>query len=65
MDPLTVLSAALAAITAAITLATKIWDATPAAIQQAEASNWGKIITNITGFFVWVQTKFDTLLEKK
>jgi len=54
MDPL---SAALNVAYAALTLATKIWDATPTAIQAQNAADWGTFTHNIGGFIVAIQDK--------
>jgi hypothetical protein len=65
MDPLTLLSAALATATAALTLAGKVWDATPADVQKAEAANWGKLLNNLATFIIEIQTKINNLLATK
>jgi hypothetical protein len=57
MDPLTVTYAAIQLATAALTLATKVWDATPAADQAASAANYAQFNNNIGAFILAVQAK--------
>ncbi len=56
MDPLT---AAMNAVTATLTLATKVWDATPPAQQQAAAADWATFTHNIGQFFISIQAKIN------
>ncbi len=59
MDPLT---AAMNAVTACLLLATKVWDATPAAQQQAAAADWATFTHGIGEFFTAVQSKINAKL---
>jgi hypothetical protein len=56
MDPLT---ASLNLATAALALATKIWDATPAALQAQSAGDWAKFIHGLSAFILDIQAKID------
>jgi hypothetical protein len=47
MDPLAVLTEALALATACLTLATKIWDVTPRDLQVQGAADWAKFLHRI------------------
>lgn len=60
MDPLT---AALNLATAALALATKVWDATPQAQQQAAASDWATFTHNIGAFITSVQGKINAAVK--
>lgn len=60
MDPLT---AALNAVTAALTLASKVWDATPAAQQQAAAKDWADFTHNIGNFVTELQAKINASVK--
>lgn len=60
MDPLT---AALNLANAALVFATKVWDATPPAQQQAAASDWAKFTHNIGGFIVSIQDKINAAVK--
>jgi len=60
MDPLT---AALNLANAALILATKVWDATPAAQQTAAAADWATFTHNIGSFIVFVQGKLDAVVK--
>lgn len=60
MDPLT---AAMNAVTAALTLATKVWDATPLEQQRTAASDWAKFTHNIGSFFTSVQDKINAAVK--
>ena len=59
MDPLT---AAMNAVTAALTLATKVWDATPKDQQTAAAKDWATFTHNIGGFLTSVQDKINAVV---
>lgn len=54
MDPVT---AAMNAVTAALTLATKVWEATPPALQAQNAGDWAKFLHNTSEFFLLIQGK--------
>jgi hypothetical protein len=56
MDPLT---AALNAVTAALVLATKVWDATPSDAQRTGAADWAKFVHGVGDFFISVQAKIN------
>lgn len=59
MDPLT---ATMNAVAAALTLATKVWDATPAAQQQAAAADWAKVSHDALAFFTGLQDKINAAI---
>jgi hypothetical protein len=63
MDPLTVIAAALATATAALTLATKVWDATPTALQQQDAADWAKSVHNVASFINSIGDKINALVS--
>lgn len=58
MDPLT---AALNLAIAIVTLSTKIWEATPQALREAEAANWAKFAINIGNFITSIQDKINVV----
>lgn len=58
MDPLT---AALNLATVAVTLATKIWDATPEPLKAQESANWAQFIINIGSFINQAQAKINAM----
>lgn len=60
MDPLT---AALNAVTAALTLATKVWEATPVPQQQAAAQDWANFTHNIASFVTGLQAKIEAAVK--
>jgi hypothetical protein len=62
MDPLT---AALNAISVAITLASKVWDATPKEQQTVAAGDWAKFTHNIGAFLTSVQDKINAVAVAK
>jgi hypothetical protein len=61
-DPLT---AALNVAYAALTLATQVWNATPAAQQQAAASDWASFTHNIGSFIVSLQSQINKSVGSK
>ena len=58
MDPVT---AALNFATALVQIATKVWDATPKELQQAEAKNWAQFCINIGDFIIGLQPEIKKL----
>lgn len=58
MDPLT---ATMNAVVAALTLASKVWDATPHDQQVAAAGDWAKFTHNIGDFLVSLQNKINSI----
>lgn len=61
MDPLT---AALNLATAALALATKIWDATPPALQATSAGDWAISTHNVFAFLTSIQDKINAAVVK-
>lgn len=59
MDPLT---AALNVAYASITLATKIWDATPDPLKATSAADWAKFVHNISDFVITLQGRINSSL---
>ncbi len=59
MDPLT---AVMEAVTATLGLATKVWDATPAPLQAANAADWATFTHGIGQFFTGLQSKINAKL---
>lgn len=51
------------AVTAALTLATKVWDATPIEQQRTAAADWAKFTHNIGSFFTSVQDKINAAVK--
>lgn len=51
------------AVTAALTLAAKVWDATPKDQQIAAASDWAKFTHNIGSFLTSVQDKINAVVK--
>ena len=62
MDPLT---ASLNLATAALALATKIWDATPDALKAQSAGDWAKFIHNIAAVIIDIQVKINAAAAAK
>jgi hypothetical protein len=56
MDPLT---SALQLANTALALATKVWDVTPAPLQQQSAADWAKFTHGIGSFILAIQEKIN------
>ncbi len=59
MDPIT---SAFNLANSVLTLATKVWDATPLAIQQQNATVWGTFTHNLGDVIVALQKKIDAIV---
>jgi hypothetical protein len=62
MDPVT---AAFNAATAALTLATKVWDATPEPLKAQSAGDWAKSVHNVIAFLLEMQNKINAAVGVK
>ena len=62
MDPLTVLTAALALAQKALEFAMKIYDDTPLAIRQQGAADWGTFVHRIAAGILDLQKQIEALL---